>query len=117
VFVASKFEQAGQQRFNLIAARFTAQTPFAEVLAVVRQQPIRVFAYTGACSEDHLCGIELRWHIASAPDWIAAGEASERRFFHRSSTQAACESCVMHDVAVAYVDPVMQITAARRDNV
>jgi len=96
-----------QPLFYLIAAMFTVQTPFAEVLTVVRQQPVTVLADPGARPMDHLSTREGRWRVGSDPDSAAAGEASERSLFHRPSVQALCESRVVHDVAAANVDSVV----------
>jgi hypothetical protein len=47
---------------------------------------------------------------------MAAAETSERNLFDGRPSQALRESAVMHDVAVADVDAVMQISAARRNH-
>src|SRR5437773_1585081 len=101
----------------LIAAMRTVQTPFAEVLTVVRQQPVSVLAHPGARPLDHFSTRESRWRIGSDPDRATAGETIESCFFHRASAQAVCESRVVHDPAAANVDSVMQISATRCDNV
>src|SRR5882757_40477 len=46
------------------------------------------------------------------PHRAAAGESSQRDFFDRPPVQPTCKSRVMHDLAIANVDSVMQITAA-----
>jgi len=97
----------------LIAAMLTVQTPFAEVLTVVRQQPVSVLAHPGARPTDHFSTRESRWRIGSDPDRATAGETIESCFFHRASAQAVCESRVVHDLAAANVDSVMQISATR----
>ena len=106
-----------EQRFDLKAARLTAQTPFAKVLTVVRQQPIAVLAYAGERAAYHLAAIEIRRRTGSDPNALAAGETSERYFFHRSSAQTICQSRVVHNLAAADVDSVVQIAAARCDKV
>ena len=106
-----------QPRFYLVAAPLIPQTPFAEVLTVVGQQSVGVFAQSGARSADHLPTIEVRCRIGSDPARVAARETSERNLFHRPSVEAMCESRVMHDLAIADVDSVMLVTTARRDNV
>jgi hypothetical protein len=108
---------ARQPGFYLIAPLLAAQTPFAEVLTVVGQQPIAVFAYSRARPADHLPMIEVRWRIGSDPGRVAAGETSETNLFHRPSVQAVCESRVMHDLATTDIDSVMQVTTTRCDNV
>jgi hypothetical protein len=41
----------------------------------------------------------------------------ERHLFDRSSVDSVTESRVMHDLAVAYVDSMVQIAATRCDDV
>lgn len=106
-----------QQLFYLMAARRAAQTPLAEVLAIVGQQPVAVLAYPGTRPANCLSRVEARNGIGSDPDRATAGEMSERYLFHRPSAKPVAESCIMHDFAIADVDSVVQITATRRDNV
>ena len=94
-------------RFDLKAARLTAQTPFAEMLAVVGEEAVAVLAESRERPADHLAAIEILRRIGSYPDRLAAGETSERNFFHRPSAQTVRESRVMHDFAVANVDSVV----------
>jgi hypothetical protein len=103
--------------FDLKASSRAVQTPFAEVLTVIGQQPIAVFPHTGSCSADDLSNVEIGWRIRSHPDAPSAREMSERNFFHRSSAQAVREPRVVNDLASTDVDAVMQIAAPRRDNV
>ena len=60
-----------QPRFYLVAAPLIPQTPFAEVLTVVGQQSVGVFAQSGARSADPLPTIEVRWRIGSDPARVA----------------------------------------------
>jgi hypothetical protein len=96
---------------------FTVQTPFAEVLTVVRQQPVAVLAHPGARPTDHFSTGEDRWAIGSDPNRAAASEPIESCFFHRPSAKAVYKSRIVHDLAAANIDPVMQISATRCDNV
>ena len=48
---------------------------------------------------------------------MTAGETSDRNFLHRSSTDTVREARVTNDLATSDVEPVMQIAAARRDEV
>ena len=93
------------------------QTPFAEVLTVIGQQPITVFPHTGSCSADDLSNVEIGWRVRSHPDVMSARETSERNFFHRSSAQTVREPRVVNDLAGTDVDAVMQIAAPRCDKV
>jgi hypothetical protein len=89
-----------------------AKTPLAEVLTVVGQQPVAVLAYPGARALDHLWTLEARKRMRIDPHRSAACESNKRDLFDWSPVQPNCESCVVHDVAVAHVDSVMQIASA-----
>ena len=93
------------------------QTPFAEVLAIVCQETIAVFAHTGSSPADDLPDIEVRWSAGSYPDALATCETSQRNFFHRPSAQTLRESRVVNNLAIAYVYSVMQISATGCDKV
>jgi hypothetical protein len=92
------------------------QTPFAEVLTVIGQQPIVVLPDTGSCSADDLPNAEIG-RVRSDPDALSAREMSERNFFHRSSAQAVREPRVVNDLASTDVDTVMQIAPPGCDKV
>src|SRR5882757_10508771 len=91
------------------------QAPFAEVLAIVCQEPIAVFAHTGAGPTDDLPDIEVRWSAGSHPDALATGETRQRNFFHRPSAQTLRESRIVNNLAIACIYSVMQISAPGRD--
>src|SRR5882724_2881938 len=103
--------------FDLEASSRAAQTPFAEVLTVIGQQPIAVFPHTGPCSADDLSKVEIGWGVRSHPDTLSVREMSERNFFHRSSAQTVREPRVVNDLASTDVDAVMQIAAPGCDKV
>jgi hypothetical protein len=88
-----------------------AQTPLAEVLTVVRQHPVAVLAYPGASSLDHLLTLEVGRDMRFDPYRAAAGESSQRNFFDGSPAQPICKSRVMHDLAIAHIDSVVQISS------
>jgi hypothetical protein len=104
-----------QQRLHLQAPRLAVQTPFAEVLAIVCQQTIAVFAHTGSSPADDLPNIEVGCSAGSYPDALATCETSQRNFFHRPSAQTLRESRIVNNLAIAYIYSVMQISAAGRD--
>jgi hypothetical protein len=87
------------------------QAPLAEVLTVVRQQPIAILPYPGACPFDHLLGVKIGGGVKFDPHRLAAGESIQRHFFDRSPVQATCETGVMNDPAITHIDSVMQIAA------
>jgi hypothetical protein len=94
-----------------------AQTPLAEVLTVVRPQPVAVLTYPGASPPDHLLTLEVGRNMRFDPYRAAAGESSQRNFFDGAPAQPICESRVVHDLAIANVDSVMQISPARCNEV
>jgi hypothetical protein len=93
------------------------QTPFAEVLTVIGQQPIVVLPDTRSCSADDLSNVEIGGRCRSHPYALSVREMRERNFFHRSSAQAVREPRVVNDLASTDVDAVMQIAAPRCDKV
>jgi hypothetical protein len=93
------------------------QTPLAEVLAVIGKQPITILTYPGARALDYLLAFEARRRMRFDPHRPAARESSQRDFFDWPPMQATCESCVVHHVAVAHIDSVVQIASARCNKV
>jgi len=106
-----------QPRFYLVAAPLIPQTPFAEVLTVVGQQPIAVLAYPGAGPSDHLPLVIFRWYAGHNSHGSSCRKARERNLFHRSSAQPFRESRVVHHLASADVDSVVCVAATLSDNV
>lgn len=106
----------GAKTFDLFAAPLAAQSPVAEVLAVVRQQPIAAFAQTRARTLHHFARIELG-RIASNSDAAALCELRERNVLHRSAPQSLREAGVVNDATVADVYAVMAVERARSDEV
>lgn len=102
-------------RFHLIASMLAMQTPFTKMLTVVGQEAVTVFAHAGARPTDYLLRIEASRRVGSDPNRAAAGESSKRDLFHRPSVQATHEPGVVHDVAAADIDSVMQKATAERD--
>jgi hypothetical protein len=103
--------------FDLEASSRAAQTPFAEMLTVIGQQPIAVFPHTGSCSADDLSNVEIGWRVRFHPDALSVREMSERNFFHRPPAQTVREPRVVNDFASTDVDAVMQIAAPGCDKV
>ena len=104
-----------QPCLDLKAARLIAYTPFAEVLAIVGQQPVAVLAHPGQGPAHHLAAIEILRRIESDPDRLTTGETSERNFFHRPSAQTVRESRVMHHLATTDVNSMVEIASAPSD--
>jgi hypothetical protein len=103
--------------FDLEASSGAAQTPFAEVLTVIGQQPIAVFPHPRSCSADDLSNIEIGRRVRSHQDALSAREMSERNLFHRFSAQTVRAPRVVNDLASTDVDAVMQIASPRCDKV
>src|ERR1700758_2579281 len=102
-----------QPGFDLQAPGRAAETPLAEVLAVIGQQPITVFPHTRSCAPDDLADIEVRCSAGPYPHALPGCETRQRNFFHRSATQTVRESGVVNDLATANVDSVMQVASTR----
>jgi hypothetical protein len=79
--------RTGEATLDLAAAPCAIQTPFAEVLAVIRQDAVVAFAQppARAC---HDFATNEAWPNMSDPDAAAAREVFERNFFHRSVAQS-----------------------------
>ena len=83
-----------------------AQTPLAEVLAVVAEEPIAVLADPGPRSPDHFLAAEASG-AGSDPEAMSMSEVRERNFFHRSPVKPMYEGAVMDDPATADVNTVV----------
>ena len=86
---------------------FAAQTPLAEVLAVVAEEVIAVLADPGPRSPNHLFMVEANGTISSNPDRVCVSETRERNLFHRSAVEATYQSAVVDDSAAADVDTMV----------
>ena len=84
------------------------------MLAVVRQDPIALFAQARTRPFHHLATIE-EWQLISNPDFVAMSEILERDIFHRSAPQSAGKAGVVNDAAVADVNPMVTVEPARGD--
>ena len=76
--------RTGKQPLDLGATACAIHTPFAKVLAIVRQDAIAAFAEARTCPCHHFATIEA-WPIMSNPDAAAVREIFERNVFHRSA--------------------------------
>jgi len=100
---------------DLRTATFVAQAPFAEVLAIIREQSIAVLAEPRTSAEDHFRAVKARLHARTHPDGVPMSKARERNLFYRSALPASGESRIVDDLAGAHVDAVMGVATARRD--
>jgi hypothetical protein len=63
-----------QTRRRLEATIASIHTPFAEMLAVVSEEPVAVFAYPGAGAADYLMAVKALPHTRAYPYRPASGE-------------------------------------------
>src|ERR1700677_4653640 len=107
-------EQAKRQPpLHLSAATDTTETPIAEVLAIVAQQPIIVLPEARAGAPDDLIGRKLRLGMIDDRQRMTVGESSQRHLLHRSALPERREPRVMHHATVADVDAVMAVSSTR----
>ena len=101
-------ESSGQYErpLYLLAAMFAAQTPLAEVLAVVAEEAIAVLADSGPRSPNHFLAAEASG-AGSDPEGVSMSETRERNLFDRAPVEPMCEGAVMDDPAAADVDTVV----------
>jgi hypothetical protein len=101
-------ESSGQyeRSLYLLAARFAAQTPLAEVLAVVAEEPIAALADPRPRSSDHFLAAEAS-DARSNPQSVSMSEPRERNLFDRAPVEPMGEGAVMDDPAAADVDAVV----------
>jgi hypothetical protein len=102
-------------RADLFAATLAVEAPSAEVFAVVRQQPVAVFAKTRTRA---LHGFEAGVpgpRIGRNGNHMAGGETLERDFLDRAAMQRRAKSGVVHDLAVADVNAVVAVAGAMCD--
>lgn len=111
-------ESSGQYErpLYLFAAMFSAQTPLAEVLAVVAEQAIACFADPGSRSPNHCLAVEAS-RSRPNPEGVSTSKPRERNLFHRSPVKSVYKGPVMDDPAIADVNPMVGKTEARRNEV
>lgn len=100
---------------DLRTADLAAQTPLAVVLAVVREQPIAVFAEPRASTVDHFRAIKARRRARSNPHGSPVSKVCKGNFFDRSALPASGKPRIVDDLAGADVDAVMGVAASWRD--
>ena len=95
---------------------FAAQTPLAEVLAVVAEEAIAVLADPRPRSPNHFLAVEASG-AGSNPESVSMSETRERNLFHRAAVEPMYEGAVMDDTAAADVDTVVGKTQTRCNEV
>jgi hypothetical protein len=101
----------------LIAAVLALQAPLAEVLAVVAQQTVTVFAEARARSTHHFCATEPGDGVDANPGLAPEREASKRNLLHRTSAESAYGGLVVNDESISHIDAVMAESTALRNQV
>lgn len=103
-----------RQRVHLVAAMLTADAPLAEVLAVVPEQVVAVLSESRACTAYHFRAIVQTRLSQANPYFSSLGEPPQRDFLDATVTQSAA---VLQHLTSTGIDPVMRVTATRRDQV
>jgi hypothetical protein len=101
---------------DLITTRFPAQTPLAEVLAIIGQQSITVLADARTRPANDFFTVKVSGGATPQPQGSSRGEKCERDFFYRTASQASGETTVMHDFPLTDVDAMVKIAATSRDH-
>jgi hypothetical protein len=96
---------------------FAAQTPLAEVLAVVAEEAIAVLADSGAGSPNHLLTDEANRTVGPDPQSASINEACERNLVHLPPVKSKYQGAVMDDPAAADIDTVVGETKTRCNEV
>jgi hypothetical protein len=91
--------------------------PFAEVLAIVSEEVIAIFPEPQSCSAHHRRRVMPARFLQANPDRVALAELHQRDLFHRTATQPAGESSVLHDPPLSRIDAVVRIPEPRRHHV
>ena len=99
----------------MLAVPFAAEAPRAEVLAVVRRNPIAIFANSRTGSLDHLSCRVASPTLTSEHHSFAVSKHRERHFFDRSSTQRPAQTRIVDDAPVAYINSVVSKADPRSD--
>ena len=93
----------------------STQAPLAEVFAVVANDVISILAKPTARATNHIFPVEARIRICAYGDGPATGKFRQRHLFYRSAVEAADDTRVMDDPAMTHIKAVMDVAAARRD--
>jgi hypothetical protein len=75
---------------------------------------LAILAEPAAGTADHILAVEAPIQSADG-GWAAASELRQRHFFNRSKAKAPDETGVMDDSPVTDIEAVMEVAAARRD--
>jgi hypothetical protein len=85
------------------------------VFAVIADDVIAILAKPAAGTANHILALETPIRVRAYRDRPAASELRQRDFFDRPEAEAADEPRVMDDPPVTDIEAVMDVAAARRD--
>ena len=77
----------GKKTVDLVAPRFASNAPFAEMLAVIREHVVAIFAKSRTSSMHDFISVELAWFLETKPDPAPPSELQQGNLFYRLSTQ------------------------------
>jgi hypothetical protein len=110
-----RYARQCQALFNLFAVTFPIYAPGAEMLAVVAQEPIPILSQSGASPLDSFLAAVLRQRIWFDPNLMARSETGDADFLHRAAMQRPAKPAVMQHLPLAYINTMVAIAMARRD--
>lgn len=93
----------------------SAQAPLAEVLAVVPNDVISILAKPTARTTNHIFPVEARIRVCAYGDGPATSKFRQRHLFYRSAVETSDDPRVMDDPTLTDIEAVMDVAAARRD--
>src|SRR3954468_22510417 len=107
----------GEERLDLRVPSRAGKPPFDEVLTVVEEEAVAVFAEARARTRHRGGAGKSRCRRALHLHRAAVGEFGKRDFLDRPAVQPGLEAGVVDDAAVAGVETVMHESQARRPQV
>ena len=109
--------QPVEQALHLRAAVFAVDTPLAQMLAIVAQEPIAILSKSGARAPHDFCALQAMGLSSSDPYRMSISETSERSLFHRSPVPVFGKGGVVHYGAAPHVDTMVCVGETRRHEV
>jgi hypothetical protein len=99
----------------LPAALAAGNAPFAEVLTVISNDVIHVFAKSRARSRYDFCIGKRPRGMRKCKNALPVGELFQRDFLNGAALQAVAKTRVMHDSSVPNVNAVMRVESPVSD--
>src|SRR5438552_9215829 len=101
--------------FDLFTITFPVNTPRTKVLAVVGQEPVMIFAQSGASPLNRFLADIFRERGWFDPDYMACSETLDADFLHRSAVQRPAKSGVVHHLPITQVNAMVIVAMTGRD--